>query len=98
MENERLPQVGDKIRFRKGVVDAADPKIKMTGFSGVIVDVHDMYTFLCRRTMYGIDFDAKTIATIKRRYGKRWGDVESYTTWADDFDVIEPMAAREVQE
>lgn len=98
MEGERLPQVGDKIRFRKGVVDADDPAIKMAGFSGVIVEVHDTYTFLCRRAMYGIDFDAKTIATIKRRYGKRWGDVESYTTWADDFDVIEPVAAMEVQE
>ena len=95
MEGKRLPQVGDKIRFRKGVTDADDPAIKMAGFSGVIVEV---YVVTRGRTMYGIDFDAETIATIERRYGKRWGDVESYTTWADDFDVIDPVATMEVQE
>ena len=88
MTVERLPQVGDKIRFRNGVTDADDPAIKMAGFTGVIVEVYDVTR---GRTMYGIDFDDETIAKIKRRYGSRWGDVESYTTWADDFDVIEEV-------
>ncbi len=89
MAVDGLPQVGDRVRFRRGVTDVHDNSIRLGGFTGKITSQHHT---LDGRTLFTIEFDDDTVFRIQRSpHRAQWLNAYAYITYQSDFDVIEEV-------